>query len=204
MHAAARKFLGEMAPTAAKGPDAPTDRDVIIILAALLCALISVLAIGLVARWFVCCGHRESAAERAEAAAANRGVKKSVLRAIPTVAYAAPAPAPAAGAAGDGEGEGGGKAAGEAAAPAECAICLAEFEDGDTMRVLPQCAHGFHAACIDRWLRGHSSCPSCRRIIVVELPPREQCGRCGARPGNGAAAWKPSRPHFADLPPFLP
>ncbi|OEL25427.1 hypothetical protein BAE44_0013554 [Dichanthelium oligosanthes] len=51
-----------------------------------------------------------------------------------------------------------------AGAPAECAICLAEFVDGDAVRVMPACGHGFHARCIERWLEGgrRSSCPTCR------------------------------------------
>ncbi|PON89898.1 43kDa postsynaptic protein [Trema orientale] len=48
----------------------------------------------------------------------------------------------------------------------ECAICLMEFVDGDVMRVLPHCGHGFHMSCIDRWLECHSSCPSCRDVPV--------------------------------------
>ncbi|TVU42470.1 hypothetical protein EJB05_08877, partial [Eragrostis curvula] len=190
MQFAARKLLEASAAAGAAGPGAPDDHDVVIILASLLCALISVLTIGLVAR---CACGRGGGAD-AEAAAANRGVKKSVLRAIPTVAYVSVA-APA------GSGEAG-KAVAEAeaeAAAAECAICLAEFEDGGAMRVLPQCGHGFHAACIDKWLRGHSSCPSCRRLLVLEMPPGERCRRCGSRPD-----WKPTHSHYTDLPPFLP
>ncbi|KAL6652159.1 hypothetical protein ACP70R_011084 [Stipagrostis hirtigluma subsp. patula] len=189
MQAAARKLL-EAAAGGEAGSSVPDDRDVIIILASLLCALICVLGIGLVAR---CTCGRGGTGPRAEAAAANRGVKKSVLRAIPTVRYVA---ATAGGGGGDEE-------SGEAAAAAECAICLAEFEDGESMRVLPQCGHQFHAACIDKWLRGHSSCPSCRQIIVIELPPGEKCRRCGARPAAGAGAgWKPT--HYSDMPPLLP
>ncbi|KAL2534910.1 RING-H2 finger protein ATL8 [Abeliophyllum distichum] len=47
------------------------------------------------------------------------------------------------------------------------AICLAEFAVGDELRVLPQCCHGFHVECIDTWLGFHSSCPSCRRNVVM-------------------------------------
>ncbi|XP_066324712.1 RING-H2 finger protein ATL79-like [Miscanthus floridulus] len=52
---------------------------------------------------------------------------------------------------------------------AECAICLAEFADGDAVRVMPACRHGFHARCIERWLAGggRSSCPTCRAPAAV-------------------------------------
>ncbi|XP_074587914.1 RING-H2 finger protein ATL79-like [Curcuma longa] len=44
----------------------------------------------------------------------------------------------------------------------ECAICLAELEEGDRVRVLPACSHGFHAQCVEAWFVGRSSCPTCR------------------------------------------
>nr|ACG46789.1 RNA recognition motif containing protein [Zea mays] len=55
-----------------------------------------------------------------------------------------------------------------AGAAAECAICLAEFADGDAVRVMPACGHGFHARCIERWLAEgrRSSCPTCRAPAV--------------------------------------
>ncbi|KAH6804468.1 RING/U-box superfamily protein [Perilla frutescens var. frutescens] len=48
---------------------------------------------------------------------------------------------------------------------AQCYICLVEYDDGDSMRVLP-CHHEFHRACIDKWLKEiHRVCPLCRRDI---------------------------------------
>ncbi|KAG8085713.1 hypothetical protein GUJ93_ZPchr0010g10390 [Zizania palustris] len=47
--------------------------------------------------------------------------------------------------------------------PSLCAICLAEFSSGEQVRVLPNCNHGFHQRCIDRWLRVHPTCPTCRQ-----------------------------------------
>ncbi|KAJ8760308.1 hypothetical protein K2173_011861 [Erythroxylum novogranatense] len=43
-----------------------------------------------------------------------------------------------------------------------CAICLCEFEEGEELRMLPECLHSYHVACIDMWLHSHTSCPICR------------------------------------------
>nr|ACN31022.1 unknown [Zea mays] len=46
---------------------------------------------------------------------------------------------------------------------------------------MPQCGHGFHVACVDTWLRSNSSCPSCRRPIVLDDPaPPKRCLKCEA------------------------
>lgn len=44
----------------------------------------------------------------------------------------------------------------------ECAVCLNEFEDNETLRLLPKCDHVFHPECIDEWLASHTTCPVCR------------------------------------------
>jgi hypothetical protein len=43
-----------------------------------------------------------------------------------------------------------------------CVVCLAEYEDKDVLLTLPYCGHNFHMACIDAWLKQHSTCPVCR------------------------------------------
>jgi len=49
----------------------------------------------------------------------------------------------------------------------ECAVCLEAFRAGDRRRVLPGCEHGFHAECIDSWLRKSRRCPICRAEVVA-------------------------------------
>lgn len=47
-----------------------------------------------------------------------------------------------------------------------CSVCLSDFLDGETLRLLPKCSHAFHVMCIDTWLRSHTNCPLCRARIV--------------------------------------
>ncbi|PKI46773.1 E3 ubiquitin-protein ligase RING1-like [Punica granatum] len=48
----------------------------------------------------------------------------------------------------------------------ECSVCLGEFRDDESLRLLPKCSHGFHVPCIDTWLQSHTNCPLCRAPIV--------------------------------------
>ncbi|KAL6631060.1 hypothetical protein ACP70R_028400 [Stipagrostis hirtigluma subsp. patula] len=80
-----------------------------------------------------------------------------------------------------------GTAASEAAA-AECAICIAEFADGEEGRLLPRCGHSFHARCIDVWFRFHTTCPLCRASVL---------DAAAAAPAEKAAA-QPARSQPAD------
>jgi len=50
----------------------------------------------------------------------------------------------------------------------ECAVCLSEFEDRETLRLLPTCNHVFHPVCIDTWLRSRVTCPVCRAKLAPE------------------------------------
>ncbi|CAL0328624.1 unnamed protein product [Lupinus luteus] len=44
----------------------------------------------------------------------------------------------------------------------ECAVCLNDFKDYDSLRLLPKCNHVFHPSCIHSWLCSHVTCPVCR------------------------------------------
>ncbi|XP_056845579.1 RING-H2 finger protein ATL2-like [Raphanus sativus] len=54
---------------------------------------------------------------------------------------------------------------GAAEDPIDCAVCLSEFEEGESGRVLPGCEHAFHVECIDMWFHSHSTCPLCRSLV---------------------------------------
>lgn len=48
----------------------------------------------------------------------------------------------------------------------DCAICLNDFRDGETLRLLP-CMHSFHDGCIRPWLLQSSSlCPLCKQSVM--------------------------------------
>ncbi|KAL0387556.1 UNVERIFIED_CONTAM: E3 ubiquitin-protein ligase ATL6 [Sesamum radiatum] len=50
----------------------------------------------------------------------------------------------------------------------ECAVCLNEFEEEETLRLLPKCDHVFHPDCIDAWLESHVTCPVCRADLAAQ------------------------------------
>ncbi|KAF2305772.1 hypothetical protein GH714_008139 [Hevea brasiliensis] len=151
--------------------EANFDTNMVIILAALLCALICALGLNSIVRCALRCSRRFAFETPDEAAArlAATGLKKSALRQIPVVIYGA---------------------AGIHIIATDCAICLGEFMDGERVRVLPKCSHGFHVRCIDPWLGSHSSCPTCRQSLL-EQPAASSDGAeadGGIRiHGNGAA-----------------
>jgi hypothetical protein len=62
----------------------------------------------------------------------------------------------------------------------DCSVCLGEFRDGESLRLLPKCSHAFHLLCIDTWLKSHSNCPLCRCSIAFVTvggvsPEPERC-----------------------------
>ncbi|GAB4853236.1 hypothetical protein Ancab_017425 [Ancistrocladus abbreviatus] len=48
----------------------------------------------------------------------------------------------------------------------DCAVCLNEFQEDESLRLLPKCNHAFHIPCIDTWLRSRTNCPVCRAPII--------------------------------------
>ncbi|KAJ9537001.1 hypothetical protein OSB04_029734 [Centaurea solstitialis] len=80
--------------------------------------------------------------------------------------------------------------------PPECAVCLSEFELGETGRVLPKCKHSFHTECIDMWFHSNSTCPLCRSPVeavqsemavfdFLTQPPPEFTSEPGSSVVNG-------------------
>jgi hypothetical protein len=49
----------------------------------------------------------------------------------------------------------------------ECPIC---YEDMPAPARL-KCGHTFHKHCIDKWAEDHCTCPYCRYVFRVKLPP---------------------------------
>lgn len=48
----------------------------------------------------------------------------------------------------------------------DCVICVDAFTEGEEVARLP-CGHGFHLACVERWLRLAKTCPYCRAEVRV-------------------------------------
>ncbi|KAK1632774.1 hypothetical protein QYE76_007089 [Lolium multiflorum] len=129
--------------------------DTLLILVAVLCFLLCVVGLALVARCSRLCNPSVFSVDALPAKTPCKGLKKKALQSLPTVSWKL---------------EQKKKDEEEGEVP-ECAICLAEFASGDEVRVLPTCGHGFHAACVDVWLLTSSTCPSCRRALVIAVQP---------------------------------
>ncbi|KAF8006754.1 hypothetical protein BT93_K0919 [Corymbia citriodora subsp. variegata] len=134
------------------------------------------------ARWFNCCRrrrrptrHRRLNRDSAPAAAepssgcGGGGLDVSVLKSLPVFTHA-------------------GSRNGDVGQFIECAVCLSDFEDGETGRRLPKCEHVFHADCIDTWFESHSSCPLCRAPVQADFqaaaevaPPEDVSGAAVAQ-----------------------
>ncbi|XP_056160593.1 E3 ubiquitin-protein ligase Os04g0590900-like [Syzygium oleosum] len=70
-----------------------------------------------------------------------------------------------------------------------CSVCLGEFQEDESIRLLPKCTHGFHVPCIDTWLKSHSNCPLCRSDVAffapsASLAPTPALATDGSSSGN--------------------
>ncbi|KAJ9543081.1 hypothetical protein OSB04_022788 [Centaurea solstitialis] len=118
------------------------DANMVLVLAALLCALVVALVLNSVIHVFL--RRRRESLEAASTNVKSSGLEKRALRKIPVAVFRL-------------------RTAGSAT---ECSICLGDFIDGEKVRVLPECNHEFHVKCVDKWLAEHTSCPNCRRSLV--------------------------------------
>ncbi|XP_051115925.1 E3 ubiquitin-protein ligase ATL31-like [Andrographis paniculata] len=100
---------------------------------------------------------RHALSFRSRRTAAARGLDRDVLETFPTFSYS------------EVKDHKIGKGA------LECAVCLNEFGDDETLRLLPKCDHVFHPECIDAWLESHVTCPVCRANL--EPSPEDDAGK---------------------------
>lgn len=50
----------------------------------------------------------------------------------------------------------------------ECTVCLENFDSDDTV-FRSECSHVFHSQCIIKWIINKSSCPICRKHIIMTI-----------------------------------
>ncbi|WVZ68306.1 hypothetical protein U9M48_017264 [Paspalum notatum var. saurae] len=93
--------------------------------------------------------HWYPASSSSALSAAAPGLDDAAIAALPVAPYRRPGP-------------------GDDDAAQCCPICLGEFVDGDKVKALPRCGHGFHPGCVDAWLRARASCPLCRASLLVD------------------------------------
>ncbi|GLJ39078.1 hypothetical protein SUGI_0796580 [Cryptomeria japonica] len=135
-----RSLLQPTSPSSSSVRHSTWQPDIAIIVSVLLCVIILVLIFASVLRRGILRRRRQMAA-----GGVNRGMEMEDLKVLPTMVFSQGLELP-------------GKETG-------CAICLAEFQQGEELRALPTCNHGFHVRCIDTWLVSNSSCPSCRNHL---------------------------------------
>ncbi|KAL9690383.1 hypothetical protein QQ045_010781 [Rhodiola kirilowii] len=134
------------------------DTNVVMVLSVLLCALICSLGLNSIIRCALRCSRLLSLqGEQDSTILANTGIKKKALKKFLTVSYSAGLNLPN--------------------LDTECVICLSEFATSERVRILPKCHHGFHVCCIDKWLKCHSSCPTCRHSLIDTCQKIISCGQ---------------------------
>ncbi|CAI0626751.1 unnamed protein product [Linum tenue] len=111
----------------------------------------------------------------------SRGLPAAVLKSLPVFVYSGAA---------------------AAAPPAECAVCLSEFEEKEAGRTLPKCAHSFHTECIDMWFHSHSTCPLCRSPVepLPAIETLEPSTSAGGRKSRGELGIEVPGRNFGEEP----
>ncbi|XP_074371367.1 RING-H2 finger protein ATL78-like isoform X1 [Apium graveolens] len=128
--------------------DSSFEARVAMIVSILFCALICSVVLNAIYRCAFRCSTlpNSESSESSLAQTSNSGINKKALKTFPIVNYSADMKLPG--------------------LDSECVVCLSEFAPGERVKVLPKCNHGFHIKCIDRWLKSHSSCPTCRHCLI--------------------------------------
>ena len=139
--------------------------NVVLAMAVLLVVLVVGAFINTVARCFL---RRRRQWRPEEHNGTDKGLDKSVIEALPVAAYGAESL----------------KSLFDSGGDNECVVCLNEFVLGETLRMLPECQHGFHVVCINAWLITHKTCPVCRRNV---LPAESEAGPSCARTVAGGS-----------------
>ncbi|GLT32522.1 hypothetical protein SLA2020_071850 [Shorea laevis] len=122
--------------------------------------VVIVFALHLYARWFLLRARRRHLLARRRvvfyvdsdynpATTVSRGLEARVLRSLPLFKYSTET---------------------HPDSVMECAVCLSEFEENESGRILPMCNHSFHTECIDMWFFSHSTCPLCRTPVEEYKP----------------------------------
>jgi Ring finger domain len=83
----------------------------------------------------------------------------------------------------------------------ECPVCLSDIAEGEDVRILPKCNHGFHVKCIDMWFHSHSTCPLCRSAVGTESVQNQEAG---AEAVQGHTLDAVSREGYVTEPRILP
>lgn len=126
--------------------------SVVVVMGVLLFALIAAAFINTIAR---CLLRRRQTQPSDDHNEREKGLDKSVIEALPVVAYSPDSI----------------KSSFDPSGENDCVVCLSGFVEGEKVRLLPHCKHGFHLVCIDTWLLSHTTCPVCRRSVH----PAETC-----------------------------
>ncbi|CAN6361921.1 unnamed protein product [Urochloa humidicola] len=122
-------------------------------------------------RWPASPSQRRAAAGDVELGHGAAGIDEAILAGYPTLVYSASTEKNEEAAA---ETPAGGSDA------ARCAVCQADYAEGDELRRLPECGHAFHRGCIDQWLRRRPTCPVCRASPPPPSPGKKKAAAASA------------------------